>query len=492
MPSSTQLANRSRSAKESNQDRVPGTTGPETSLNAFIRVPLSTLVPAKLNDKVYKVVDPKARATKALVKRMKRLGWIGAMAVTQDRVIVSGHRRRAAAMEAGITEVVVEVLPITSTDPRFAEYLVSYNEQRKKTAAEEIHEQVVLTDPQEAYARLIAYREAESRRVHDKAAKAGLCVLTPDSARKRSNISAEKRPMLEAAIDIINRYSNIWPLTLRQVHYRMLGLAVLRNASNKNSTYANDRASYQDLSKLLVRARLIGEVPFVAIEDETRPMTNWQAWDSPGPFVREQLDDVLCGYRRNLQQSQPAFIVLFVEKMTVQAIAERAAMPYHIPVLVGRGYPSLTAVHSIAEQFHQSDKDRMVLVGAGDHDPEGLNIIDRLAASLRDEFDVFNLTAVRAALHNRADRGTQSATVTHSQGNIQSSCRLRRRAWQPCLRTRSGRTRHTSAIDQRNSRRRDGHGSTPSRATTRSRRRSGNRSAAETSAQRTWGNRRRG
>jgi hypothetical protein len=371
----------------------------ETSLTQFVQVPLARLRPAKLNDKIYKTVHRDAPETKALVDRMRQLGWIGAMAVTKDWVIVSGHRRRVAAMEAGISKVTVEILPITSNDPRFPDYLVTYNEQRKKSPAEEIQEQIVLTDPGEAYQRLIAFNRAESRKIHQRAAGAGLCILTPASARIRAKISPEKRSMLDAAIGILNRYEDIWPLTLRQVHYRMLVLAILRNAKDPRSVYVNDRRSYQDLSKLLVRARLAGDVPFEAIEDETRPITNWKTWGSTGPFVREHLDKVFKGYRRNLQQSQSAFTLLFVEKMTVQAIAQRAASPYHVPVFVGRGYPSLTSVHAIAEQFRRSGKDRMVLLGAGDHDPEGLNIVDRLAASLRDEFGVFDLTTVRVALN---------------------------------------------------------------------------------------------
>jgi integrase len=59
-----------------------------------------------------------------------------------------GHETTAA-------QVVAEVLPFTSTDPRFAEYLVTYNEQRKKTPQEEIRELVAITDPAAAYAKLI-------------------------------------------------------------------------------------------------------------------------------------------------------------------------------------------------------------------------------------------------------------------------------------------------------------------------------------------------
>lgn len=371
----------------------------ETSSSARFRtVPLIRLEPARLNDRIYKAVQENDPATVALAKRMTRLGWLGAMAVTSDWVIVSGHRRRVAAQLAGINEVVVEVLPITSADPRFPEYLVTYNEHRKKTPAEEIREQVAITDPAAAYAKLIAYRQSESQRVHSKARAAGLCILTPAAAKKRSAISAAKQPMLAAAIGVIEKYRSIWPLTLRQVHYRLLTLGVRRDKGDRNSTYGNTRPDYQDLSRLLVRARLAGLVEWDALEDETRPQTHWQAWDGPGPFVREQLDDFLKGYRLDLQASQPAHVILFVEKLTVQAIAKRAANPYHVPVVVGKGYPSITCVHEMAELFKDSGKDRAVLLVASDFDPEGQNIGDRLAASLRDEFGVSGLTAAKVAL----------------------------------------------------------------------------------------------
>jgi hypothetical protein len=118
---------------------------------------------------------------------------LGAMAVTQDWVIVSGHRRSVAAELANITKVVVEILPIRSTDPRFGEYLVSYNEQRKKSPAEEINEQIVLTNLDEAYARLIEQREAESRRVRRRARDAGLCILAPAASGDFAREAADAR-----------------------------------------------------------------------------------------------------------------------------------------------------------------------------------------------------------------------------------------------------------------------------------------------------------
>src|SRR5262249_45998077 len=59
--------------------------------NPFIRVALDLLQPARINDKVYKPVDPDDQATRGLVESMRQFGWFGAMAITRDKVIVSGH-----------------------------------------------------------------------------------------------------------------------------------------------------------------------------------------------------------------------------------------------------------------------------------------------------------------------------------------------------------------------------------------------------------------
>jgi hypothetical protein len=73
------------------------------------------------------------------------------------------------------------------------------------------------------------------------------------------------------------------------------------------------------------------------MHDPTRPRTSWIQWDSVGEYTREQLDAFLCGYKRNLLQSQPAYVELVVEKLTVHDIAKRACGYYHVPVEVGRG-----------------------------------------------------------------------------------------------------------------------------------------------------------
>jgi hypothetical protein len=243
------------------------------------------------------------------------------------------------------------------------------------------------------------HRRLEETKAYQRVSESGLRILDQTAARRRSNISDAKRPMLEAAIDIINQYKNYWPLTLRQIHYRMLVKGVLRNANNPDSVYVNTQQSYKDLSDLLTRARLDFDVPWASMHDPTRPRTSWLQWENVEPYMREQLDEFLCNYKRNLLQTQPAYVELVVEKITVHDIAKRAAGYYHVPVGVGRGYTSVTSLDDTASRFHDSGKDHFILLIAGDFDPEGENICETWAACLREEHSVENLTAVKVGVN---------------------------------------------------------------------------------------------
>ena len=68
---------------------------------------------------------------------------------------------------------------------------------------------------------------------------------------------------------------------------------------------------------MLTRLRLDGSIPFEAIVDETRPVVIWNTHRHVGTFIKKQTDDFLCGYWRDLLQSQPNHVEILVEKNTV-------------------------------------------------------------------------------------------------------------------------------------------------------------------------------
>lgn len=373
-------------------------------------VPLASLRPARVNDTVYKAVDRDDPATQKLAKSIREKGLLEPIVVTLDGVIISGHRRRVAADVAGQELVPVRRHPIDSHDPRFESFLVDFNEQREKTIAEKIREEVIRTSPDDAHNMLLAHRKVEETRARQRVEDSGLRVLQAGAAARRSEVSDAKQEMLRAALEVFDKYRDFWPLTLRQVHYRLLGKGVRRNTTRpatytdgkgatRNNVYVNDQACYKDLSDLLTRARLDGALDMAAMHDPTRPHSTWTQWAGVSAYLREQMDEFLGGYRRSLLQSQPAYVELVVEKITAQEIADRAAGRFQVPVSVGRGYSSVTALDEMSDRFFASGKDRFVLLIAGDFDPEGEDICRTWVSCLRDEHGIRDITAVKVGVN---------------------------------------------------------------------------------------------
>jgi len=213
-------------------------------LSAIHSVPLADLKPASLNDAVYKPVNSADPAVRELAEQVLKHGLLEPIVVTQDNVIVSGHRRRVACKLAGLETVPVRRMPVRSTDPLFPEPLVAFNTRREKTTAEKVREAVVLTDPNAAHAELQRQRRALSERVNGRVGSAGLSVISAPACRKQSAISDADRPMLAAVKSVLAELEEYWPVTLRQVHYRLLNNPPPRNAKHPDKKYTNDSASY--------------------------------------------------------------------------------------------------------------------------------------------------------------------------------------------------------------------------------------------------------
>jgi hypothetical protein len=369
-----------------------------TAAEAVECVRLDTLIPAQINDAVYKPVDPDDPQVRDLAKLVESQGLLEPLVVTLDNVILSGHRRRVACQLAGVKVVPIRRHPIRSTERGFLNLLVSFNSQRVKSVEEQIREAVINTDKHAAYANLIAHRKALADRAQGRVEDAGLQLVATKTARKRAAISPAKQPMLDAVQQVLEANRDYWPLTLRQIHYRLLNDPPLRNTSDPASRYANNQKCYKDLSDLLSRARLAGDVAWTSMHDPTRPQESWALWSNPAPYLREQLDGFLGTYRRDLLQSQSAYFEVMGEKMTVGTVIERATSHFYMPFSIGRGYSSVDTRYRLARRFVNSGKERMVLLFLGDFDPEGENIPEAFASSMRDEFGVEHITPVKVTL----------------------------------------------------------------------------------------------
>jgi hypothetical protein len=351
---------------------------------------LDAIRPSPDNDRLYRPVSADDPEIQALAQSILDHGLREPLVITLDGFILSGHRRHLASVLAGLTEVPCRIEKIRSTDEEFLPLLREFNRQRVKSIDEVVREEIVSTNPDEAHRILVEHRKRQSR-VEAK-------TIEIVGTKHRARISKAKHPMLDAILAILNERGEFWPLTERQIHYALLSDPPLVHAKKPTSTYQNTITCYKATCDLVTRARLEGLIPFEAIEDPTRPVHVWSFHRDPTAFVRREMDQFLKGYYRDLQQSQPNQIEIVGEKNTIDGIIRPIAAEYCIPMTIGRGYCSIPPRHAMAERFLKSGKEKLVLLALGDFDPEGEDIAHSFARSMRDDFGVRKVEAVKVAL----------------------------------------------------------------------------------------------
>jgi hypothetical protein len=348
-------------------------------------VPVSWLRPCPENDELYGSQSLDDPDIIELINSIRAHGVREPIQISSDGVIISGHRRRFCAKAAGLRTVLCIRRDISYIGDReaFLKLLVEANSQRKKTAAMLMREALMKIDPEEARASMRRERQEKDDERRFGSTISGQAVEAGYTSG-RARISAASMPFLEAAISVINEHRKFWPLSIRQIHYRLLGAnAPLTHASKPGSTYINDSKSYKKLCNLLARGRVEGRVPWQAIDDERRPeLLNNHYWN-PGEFFKAQLSRFLVGYMRNGQQSQPDHIEIIAEKLTVKTILESVAERYSIPLTINRGMSGPTVKRKIVQRYNASRKRKLIVLVVSDLDPAG----DAIAQDIRDSFE---------------------------------------------------------------------------------------------------------
>ena len=388
MPKSTPPKRRRQSSKATANRRQK----PIPRLVRESEIDLCDIYPSPENDQLYKPVDPNDPAIIALAKSIRERGVLEPLIVTLDQYIVSGHRRYAAATIAGLKTVPCKVLSMRRDDDpdAFVRLLREHNIQRVKSFDEVLREEVVAADPKTAYRALIRRREEKAR--------VSVPALSIKGRKHRCAISKGKQPFLEAIVNAVNGLREFWPISDRKVFYELLNDPPLRHASKPDSRFRNDKPSYGDLTDMLTRMRIFGDIPMNAIGDETRPVTFWVAHRNVGQYIHGEVNEFLDGYWRDKLQSQPNHIELLIEKNTLAPMVARVAGRYGMPMTSGRGYASLPPRYEMAQRFKASGKHKLVLLIVSDHDPDGAEIAHSFARSMRDDFNVQNIHAIKVAL----------------------------------------------------------------------------------------------
>jgi hypothetical protein len=139
-------------------------------------------------------------------------------------------------------------------------------------------------------------------------------------------------------------------------------------------------------------------LPWLAIEDETRPVDLNKAFYGLRQFIESEVHGFLKGYWRNLLQGQPHHIEIVAEKLTVRSILAQVAEEHTMPMTIGLGMCSLPAKKKIADRYLSSGKAKLILLVVSDLDPAGDAIAEDLLKSFRRDFGIYGIEAYKAAL----------------------------------------------------------------------------------------------
>jgi hypothetical protein len=159
------------------------------------------------------------------------------------------------------------------------------------------------------------------------------------------------------------------PQTVRQVFYA----ATVRGAVSKV-----EREYQKTIVRLLVDMREHGDVPFEWLADNTR----WQRKPSSFTGIEHCLNSCAENYRRNLWATMPVYVEVWCEKDALAGVLLEETKIYDVPLMVAKGYASLTFIHAAAKAIEAKGKPAFIY-HFGDLDPSGVDAARDIEAKLR-------------------------------------------------------------------------------------------------------------
>jgi hypothetical protein len=159
------------------------------------------------------------------------------------------------------------------------------------------------------------------------------------------------------------------PMTVRQVFYQ----ATVHGIVEKSE------AGYDKVQTDLVQMRKAGALPYGWLADNTR----WQRKPRTFDSVQQALEDTARYYRKSLWVNAGAYIEIWLEKDALAGVVLPITNQYDVPLMVSRGYASLSFLHGAAEHISSLDVPTYIY-HFGDFDPSGVNAGEKIEQTLKE------------------------------------------------------------------------------------------------------------
>jgi hypothetical protein len=191
-------------------------------------------------------------------------------------------------------------------------------------------------------------------------------VYQPSPIKRVRATKAEVEERREALLEIIEAGK---PMTVRQVFYQATVHGLVEKAE---SGYAKVQV---DLTKM----RRDGSLPYDWLADNTR----WQRKPRTFNSIEDALRKTAALYRKALWSDAESYVEIWLEKDALSGVIYPITAMYDVPLMVARGYASLSFLHSAAEYINELIVPTYIY-HLGDFDPSGVNAGEKIEETLRE------------------------------------------------------------------------------------------------------------
>jgi hypothetical protein len=192
----------------------------------------------------------------------------------------------------------------------------------------------------------------------------------------RAEVGERRRQLLRITREIV-------PATVRQVFYQ----ATVRGVVDKTE------AGYRIVQTDLVYLRRAALMPFDWLADNTR----WQRKPLTFGSIKEALDETARLYRKALWAKANCYVEVWLEKDALAGVVLPITSMFDVPLMVARGYASLSFLHTAAEYIQDLDVPAYIY-HLGDFDPSGVNAGEKIKETLREYAPRASLAFERVAV----------------------------------------------------------------------------------------------
>jgi hypothetical protein len=198
--------------------------------------------------------------------------------------------------------------------------------------------------------------------------------------KRQRATKAEVEARREALLDIIEAGR---PMTVRQVFYQATVSGLVEKAES----------GYAKVQTDLTIMRRAGELPYDWLADNTRRQRKPRTFDS----VEEALLQTAHFYRKALWKDIDAYVEIWLEKDALAGVIYPITSKYDVPLMVARGYASLSFLYDAAEYINELDIPAYIH-HLGDFDPSGVNAGEKIEETLREMAPDADITFERIAV----------------------------------------------------------------------------------------------